>query len=229
MPKPNHKEALLDAGLAAFHRRGYHATGVQEIVSSAGVPKGSFYSHFESKDALGLAALARYWEDRAKARALLRDASLPGLERLDRSFAALGYSEDGCLIGNFTAELAQLDAFRQDLSRLWRQWTDALSQCLASGWAARRQRANRRARRRTRAHGSGALGRRCAFSEGRARPQAAQHSAPHAAAFAGAVTHSPRTAPVLAPETTSPKYNERDRTQTKTPQNQRSWSISTRS
>ena len=133
MPKPNHKDALLDAGLAAFHRRGYHATGVQEIVSSAGVPKGSFYSHFESKDALGLAVLARYWEDRAKARALLRDASLPGLERLDRYFAALGYSEDGCLIGNFTAELAQLDAFRQDLSRLWRRWTDMLSQCLADG------------------------------------------------------------------------------------------------
>ena len=133
MPKPNHKEGLLDAGLAAFHRRGYHATGVQEIVSSAGVPKGSFYSHFESKDALGLAALARYWEDRAKARAELRDASLPGLERLDRFFASLGYCEDGCLVGNFTAELAQLDAFREDLSRLWREWTEALSQCLGDG------------------------------------------------------------------------------------------------
>src|SRR5580692_616447 len=102
MPKPNHKETLLEAGLAAFHRRGYHATGVQEIVTSAGIPKGSFYAHFESKDALGLAA------DRAAARALLRDASLPGLVRLDRYFAALGYCEDGCLVGNFTAELAQL-------------------------------------------------------------------------------------------------------------------------
>jgi TetR/AcrR family transcriptional repressor of nem operon len=133
MPKANHKQTLLDAGLAAFHRRGYHATGVQEIVSSAGVPKGSFYSHFESKDALGLAALARYWEDRAGARTLLHDATLPGLERLDRHLAALGYSEDGCLIGNFTAELAQVDAFRADLSSLWRQWTDALSECLADG------------------------------------------------------------------------------------------------
>lgn len=133
MPKRSHKQTLLDAGLAAFHRRGYHATGVQEIVSAAGVPKGSFYSHFESKDALGLAALARYSEDRAEARALLQDASLPGLERIDRHLAALGYSEDGCLLGNFTAELAQLDAFREDLSRLWRQWTDALCRCLADG------------------------------------------------------------------------------------------------
>lgn len=133
MPKPNHKQTVLDAGLAAFHRRGYHATGVQEIVSAAGVPKGSFYSHFESKDALGLAALARYSEDRAEARAVLQDASLPGLERLDRHFAALGYSEDGCLLGNFTAELAQIDAFREELSRLWRQWTDALCRCLTDG------------------------------------------------------------------------------------------------
>ena len=133
MPKPNHRETLLEAGLAAFHRRGYHATGVQEIVTSAGVPKGSFYAHFESKDALGLAALARYSEDRAAARAPLRDASLPGLQRLDRHFAALGYSEDGCLVGNFTAELAQSDAFREDLARRWRQWTDALAECLAEG------------------------------------------------------------------------------------------------
>lgn len=133
MPKRNHKQTLLDAGLAAFHRRGYHATGVQEIVSAAGVPKGSFYSHFESKDALGLAALARYWEDRARVRALLHDSRHPGLERLDRYLAALGYSEHGCLIGNFTAELAQLDTFREDLSRLWRQWSDELSQCLADG------------------------------------------------------------------------------------------------
>jgi TetR/AcrR family transcriptional regulator, transcriptional repressor for nem operon len=133
MPKPNHRETLLSAGLSAFHRRGYHATGVQEIVSSAGVPKGSFYSHFESKDALGLAALARYWEAYAKTRALLLDAELPGLERLDHYLAALGYDKDGCLIGNFTAELAQLDVFRENLSRLWRQWTDALSRCLADG------------------------------------------------------------------------------------------------
>ncbi|MBO0712048.1 MAG: helix-turn-helix transcriptional regulator, partial [Acetobacteraceae bacterium] len=78
MPKPNHKETLLAAALAAFHRNGYHATGVQEIVTSAGIPKGSFYAHFESKGALGLAALARYSADRAATRALLRDASLRG-------------------------------------------------------------------------------------------------------------------------------------------------------
>lgn len=78
MPKPNLKETLLDTGLAAFHRHGYHATGVQDIVSLAGVPKGSFYSHFESKDALSLAAIARYLESRAEARALLRTRSGPG-------------------------------------------------------------------------------------------------------------------------------------------------------
>jgi Tetracyclin repressor-like, C-terminal domain/Enoyl-(Acyl carrier protein) reductase len=62
-----------------------------------------------------------------------QDASLPGLERIDRHFAALGYDQNGCLIGNFTAELAQLDVFRKRLSRLWRQWLDELSACLAEG------------------------------------------------------------------------------------------------
>jgi TetR/AcrR family transcriptional repressor of nem operon len=133
MPKPNHKQRLLKAGLTAFHRRGYHATGVQEIVSSAGVPKGSFYNHFESKDALALAALESYCEERAEARTLLHNTKIPGLERLDRYLAALGYSANGCLIGNFTAELAQLDAFRDMLSRRWREWREALSQCLSDG------------------------------------------------------------------------------------------------
>lgn len=133
MPKPNHRETLLKAAIAAFHHNGYHATGVQEIVTSAGIPKGSFYAHFESKHALGLAALARYSADRAAVRALLRDPSLPGLARLDRYFAAVGYCEDGCLVGNFTAELAQSDAFREDLASLWRGWTDALAECLADG------------------------------------------------------------------------------------------------
>jgi TetR/AcrR family transcriptional regulator, transcriptional repressor for nem operon len=52
MPKPNHKQKLLDAGLAAFIATAIMQPSVQEIVLSGGVPKGSFYSHFESTDAL---------------------------------------------------------------------------------------------------------------------------------------------------------------------------------
>lgn len=51
---------LLDVGLTAFARQGYHGTGIKEIVDAAQVPKGSFYNYFKSKEDFGLAILLRH-------------------------------------------------------------------------------------------------------------------------------------------------------------------------
>ncbi len=42
--------------------RGFSAVGLNEILSAAGVPKGSFYHYFGSKDAYGEALLEHYFE-----------------------------------------------------------------------------------------------------------------------------------------------------------------------
>jgi TetR/AcrR family transcriptional repressor of nem operon len=42
--------------------KGYAAVGLNEILAAAGVPKGSFYHYFESKDAFGEALLESYFE-----------------------------------------------------------------------------------------------------------------------------------------------------------------------
>src|SRR5215470_14003251 len=60
--KPNVREQLLDTGLQVLHERGFNATSVQDITEAAGVPKGSFYNHFESKEALGAEVVLRYLE-----------------------------------------------------------------------------------------------------------------------------------------------------------------------
>ncbi|MCJ7737907.1 MAG: TetR/AcrR family transcriptional regulator [Anaerolineae bacterium] len=44
--------SILDAAAAAFAEQGYDATGVAEICKRAGVSKGAFYYHFESKQLL---------------------------------------------------------------------------------------------------------------------------------------------------------------------------------
>lgn len=44
-------------------RKGFNAVGLTEILKSAGVPKGSFYHFFESKDAFGVALLEEYFEE----------------------------------------------------------------------------------------------------------------------------------------------------------------------
>lgn len=43
--------------------KGFSAVGLNEILVAAGVPKGSFYHYFGSKDAFGEALLAKYFED----------------------------------------------------------------------------------------------------------------------------------------------------------------------
>ena len=53
------RERLLDAAEALIYAGGIHATGVDAIVKQSGTARKSFYSHFESKDALVAAALER--------------------------------------------------------------------------------------------------------------------------------------------------------------------------
>ena len=53
---------LLDATLAMVRRKGFSATSVDELCKEAGVTKGAFFHHFDSKEALGVAA-AGYWSE----------------------------------------------------------------------------------------------------------------------------------------------------------------------
>ena len=53
------RERLLEAAEALIYAGGIHATGVDAIVKQSGTARKSFYTHFESKDALVVAALDR--------------------------------------------------------------------------------------------------------------------------------------------------------------------------
>ncbi|NKJ45452.1 TetR family transcriptional regulator [Burkholderia sp. SG-MS1] len=53
------RERLLDAAEALIYAGGIHATGVDAIVRQSGTARKSFYTHFDSKDALVAAALER--------------------------------------------------------------------------------------------------------------------------------------------------------------------------
>ena len=54
------KTKLLDAALHVIRAKGYSATRIEDICAAAGLTKGSFFHHFDSKEALALAA-ADYW------------------------------------------------------------------------------------------------------------------------------------------------------------------------
>ncbi|KVP07310.1 TetR family transcriptional regulator [Burkholderia ubonensis] len=57
--EPGARDRLLDAAEALIYSGGIHATGVDAIVKRSGAARKSFYSHFESKEALVVAALER--------------------------------------------------------------------------------------------------------------------------------------------------------------------------
>ena len=143
MARHNVREQIVEAGLKAFLEKGFNACGVRDITDAAGAPTGSFYNHFASKEALGAEIVERYAQDNSRRKAL-RDKTLPPLERLRRHFAGLNqmYADleygRGCLLGNFSAELADHSPLiRERLAALFASWTRDIEDAVRdapSGW-----------------------------------------------------------------------------------------------
>ncbi len=136
--KTNVRERLLTAAFETLHRNGFNATGVQDITDAAKVPKGSFYNHFESKDALGVEVVGLYvakGADRRRALVAGRGAPLARLKAYFKSLNQLGPANGftrGCLLGNFSAELAiQSPGIRQALAAALADWTRDIAAVLA--------------------------------------------------------------------------------------------------
>jgi|SRR5450830_1422680 len=139
MPKPNTRDQIFDAALKLLSERGFNACSVQDITVEAGVPKGSFYNHFASKEVLGAEIVAHY-ASRSKMREILVDDSMPALERLRRYFTALNQKmidrdfQHGCMIGNMSAELAeQSTMIREQLTVIYKNWSEKLEYAIAAG------------------------------------------------------------------------------------------------
>lgn len=132
------RQRLIRVGTEVLSEKGFGATGIQAILEMAGVPKGSFYYYFKSKNDFGLKVIDNYadlWEK--KLLRLLGDAGVPPLRRIDNyideALAGLekyGFRR-GCLIGNMAQELAGLEeVFRTRLVQVFSAWSEQLAQCL---------------------------------------------------------------------------------------------------
>jgi TetR/AcrR family transcriptional repressor of nem operon len=113
MPETPHqsKTKLLDATLNVVRARGYSATRVEDICAAAGVTKGSFFHHFDSKEDLALAAADR-WRENANALFAAADYNSKG-DPLDRLLGYLDFrksllsgelSEYTCFAGTVVQE-----------------------------------------------------------------------------------------------------------------------------
>jgi TetR/AcrR family transcriptional repressor of nem operon len=141
MARHNVREQIVEAGLKTLLEKGFNACGVRDITDAAGVPTGSFYNHFASKEALGAEIVERYAQENSRRNAL-KDKTLPPLERLRRHFAGLNqmYADleygRGCLLGNFSAELAdQSPLIRERLAALSASWTKNIEEAVRDAQA----------------------------------------------------------------------------------------------
>jgi len=60
--KRDARAKIMDAAVATIREKGFSAASVDELCKRAGVTKGAFFHHFDSKQALGVAA-ARHWDE----------------------------------------------------------------------------------------------------------------------------------------------------------------------
>jgi TetR/AcrR family transcriptional repressor of nem operon len=106
------REKLVRAAETLMLRDGYSATRVDEVILEAGLSKGSFYHFFDSKEALGLAALEHYYADRVRRLAAGTYASETDPLRRAQGFLdhASRVAEDlwrtGCLLASLSADAA---------------------------------------------------------------------------------------------------------------------------
>ena len=137
MTKGATKDDLLEAGQRIFLARGYNHAGIESILQEAGVPKGSFYHYFGSKEDFGLQVLNRFAEmHNADLDHYLRDTNLAPLARVRRLTEALcdrlerKQCRNGCLVGNLSLEMAeQSEAFRSRLDEICGGWTARFAEC----------------------------------------------------------------------------------------------------
>lgn len=138
MNKTQTKEKILNCGAELIHEKGFNNTGISEVLKLAGVPKGSFYFYFESKDDFGLALIDRYVE---LVRQIHRENGVHLEKEPDKRLFAFfdslvefmnrtGYRK-GCPLGNLVQEMSDLNEnFRTKLESVFTDGERFVRKCL---------------------------------------------------------------------------------------------------
>lgn len=139
------RATILAAGQRIMSGKGFAAVGLNEILSDASVPKGSFYHYFSSKDAFGVAMLESYFVAyHGEMDAMLVPADGTAAERLLAYFASWKASQSfldcqgKCLAVKLGAEVADLSeamrlALDQGTAGIIRRLTVVLAEGVADG------------------------------------------------------------------------------------------------
>lgn len=137
------RQHILEAARPLIGLRGFSAVGLAQILDVAGIPKGSFYHYFESKEAFGEALLQSYIDDYLiKMDDIIRNDDESAIKRITRYFTFWrdthidGQIGNKCLIVKLAAEVSDLsEPMRAILNVGTRAVIDRLSALIARGQA----------------------------------------------------------------------------------------------
>ena len=131
------KQQLLEQGMAMLLRQGYHDLGISAVLEATGIPKGSFYHHFASKEDFGLEVIDLYMTGvHAGLDLCLADDSLAPLDRVRRFFEMTeekygGEGYLGCLLGGLGQELSGVsEVFRRKVEWCFSEIARRIAHCL---------------------------------------------------------------------------------------------------
>lgn len=138
------RQNLIKVGLSQLTERGYCSTGLADVLTEAGVPKGCFYHYFRNKADFGDALIDAYQNYfSTKLDRCFQDTDLSHLDRLRRFVeeASAGMAKydfkRGCLVGNLGQEMGALpESFRERLQSIFQDWQARTEACLAKAQAA---------------------------------------------------------------------------------------------
>jgi TetR/AcrR family transcriptional repressor of nem operon len=138
MSRQDTRQTILQNGAKIIHSKGFVNTGIKDILEASGVPKGSFYFYFKSKEDFGQALVDYYYTLISSIfEKHLHDRNLPPIDRFKglidnycKIFKNLQFTS-GCPIGNLSQEMSDLsEPIREKLQEAYSKMRSSIRDCL---------------------------------------------------------------------------------------------------
>lgn len=135
------KSHLLATGYKLLAHKGFTAVGIKQILDTAGVPKGSFYHYFASKEAFGEAIIKGYFEHYKNRLEAISDQEINAQQKLYNYFQFWYNTQQNecdhekCLVVKLSGEVSDIsDPMREALAAGYMQTIKWISKQIKEGW-----------------------------------------------------------------------------------------------
>lgn len=133
------REQLLELGATIFLEKGYNGAGIKEILGTAGVPRGSFYNYFESKEHYAAEVIRHYTqttatqiEDYVNSTTDSPMVIISNIHEMIIQMAEECGCGHGCLMGSMAGEIAgSSDLCRQAMKEGFELWQSGFAEIFA--------------------------------------------------------------------------------------------------